>query len=304
LAENFELIIVGAGPAGLAAGLYGARMGLNTLVVGEILGGLATEAALIENYPGVEPVTGLELMDRLHRQAAKYGAKIHAPETVLELVLHGEEKKVKTDRNLYSCRAVIIATGCAPKKLGVPGEEKFKGKGVSYCATCDGPFFKDKTVMVVGGGNSAVSGALHLKDLAKKVYLVHRRSQLRADAVLRERLEESGVEILWDTLVKSIEGNGHVARVQLANSLTGEEAALPVDGVFIYVGEAPQSKLAEKAGVRVDGEGFILVNRKQETSLKAVYAAGDVTGNVRQVGVAVGEGITAAVNAYRYLKGG
>lgn len=302
--EDYELIIVGAGPAGLAAGLYGARMGLKTLIVGELLGGLATEASLIENYPGVEPIAGIELMDRLHRQAEKYGAEIHAPETVVELALQEKEKKVKTDRNLYSCQAVIIATGCALKKLEAPGEEEFKGRGVSYCATCDGPFYRGKDVMVVGGGNSAVAEALYLKDLARKVYLVHRRDRLRADDVLKERAAKSGIEIFWNNVVKSIEGNDRVTHVRLVNTKTGEEIVLPVDGVFIYVGEAPQSRLAEKAGVKVDSEGFIVVNRKQETNVESVYAAGDITGNVQQIGVAVGEGITAAVNAYHNIRSG
>jgi len=204
----------------------------------------------------------------------------------------------------FSSNAVIIATGCTHRKLGSPGEEKFRGRGVSYCATCDGPLFKGKRVMVVGGGNSAVTEALYLTGVAGKVYLTHRRDNLRADDVLKKRLLESKVEILWKSQVRSIEGDNVVQRVRVSEGEAGKERIVEVDGVFISIGEDPQSELAVKAGVETESNGYIRVNRRQETNVKGVYAAGDVVGGVRQIGTAVGEGITAAVNAYLYITGG
>ena len=301
--KDYDLIIVGSGPAGLSAAIYSARLGLKTLVLGETLG-LASEAAIIENYPGFKKISGFELMQKILEQTVEAGAEVKIPEKVTELALEDETKKVKTEDETYTCKAVVIATGCTHRKLNVAGEEEFRGKGVSYCATCDGPLFKGKRVAVVGGGNSAAVAALYLKDLASKVFLIHRRGELRAEAILRRRILESGIELILDSEVKAIEGKNLVEKLVVVNKRTGEEKHVEVDGVFICVGEKPQSELAKKAGVLVDREGFIVVNRKQETNLKAVYAAGDVTGNVRQIGVAVGEGITAAINAYLQLKGG
>jgi thioredoxin reductase (NADPH) len=303
LPEKHDLIIIGAGPAGLAAGIYGARMGLRTLVIGETLGGMAVESPLIENYPGFTQISGFELVNRMREQAEKYGANVLVPEKAVEIDLKDREKAVITDRDAYTADALIIATGSTHRKLGVPGEEEFKGRGVSYCATCDGPLFKGRRVMVVGGGNSAVVEALYLKGIAGKLYLAHRRDDLRADAILKKRILESDVEILWNSEVKAIEGDTLVRRVRIFNNKKKEERVVNVDGVFIRVGEAPQSGLARKAGIAVDKEGFIVVNRNQETSMEGVYAAGDVTGGVRQIGVAVGAGITAAVNAYLYVSG-
>jgi len=301
--EHYDIIIVGSGPAGLSAAIYSARFGLKTLVLGETLG-LASEATIIENYPGFKKISGFELMEKIREQAEEAGATIKTPETVTELDLKNKVKKVKTTNKTYTCEAIIIATGCTHQKLNIPGEEEFRGKGVSYCATCDGPLFKDKKVAVVGGGNSAIAAALYLKDLASKVSLIHRREDFRADQILKKRVLDSNIELILNSEVKSIEGKDFVEKILVVNNKTGEKRLVEVDGVFIYVGEKPQSELAKKAGVLVDKEGFIVVNRKQETNLEAVYAAGDVTGNVRQIGTAVGEGITAAVNAYLYLKGG
>ncbi len=304
MTERYDLTIVGAGPAGLSASIYGARMGLKTLVLGEVLGGMAAENALIENYPGFAQISGFELSMKMREQADRYGAVIRYPERVEALSLEGIEKEVKTGQMSFSSKAVIVATGCTHRKLGVPGEEKFRGRGVSYCAACDGPLFKGKRVMVVGGGNSAVTETLYLTGVAGKVYLVHRRDDFRADAVLKKRVLESDVEILWKSQVRSIEGDDVVRHVRVLDGETGRERIVDVDAVFASVGEVPQSELVAKAGVETDSEGYIHVNRRQETSIEGVYAAGDVAGGVRQIGTAVGEGITAAVNAYLYIVGG
>ena len=303
MAEHYNVIIVGAGPAGLSAAIYTARMGLKTLVIGETLG-MAAEASIIENYPGFIQISGLELVEKMREQAENCGAVLHIPETALKLELKEKNKKVETDGGTYTCEAVIIATGCTHKKLNIPGEEEFKGKGVSYCATCDGPLFRNRKVLVVGGGNAAAMAALYLNDLASKVFLVHRRSDLRAEEVLKKRVLNSSIQVLWNSEIKKINGNKKVESVTILNNKTGEEKLVEVDAVFIYVGEQPRNELVKDAGVTLDKEGFIVVNRKQETNLEGVYASGDVTGGVRQIGTAVGEGIVAAVNVYLYLKGG
>lgn len=304
MTERYDLTIVGAGPAGLSASIHGARMGLKTLVLGEVLGGMAAENALIENYPGFAQISGFELSMKMREQADRYGAVIRYPERVEALSLEGIKKEVKTGQMSFSSKAVIVATGCTHRKLGVPGEEKFRGRGVSYCAACDGPLFKGKRVMVVGGGNSAVTETLYLTGVAGKVYLVHRRDDLRADAVLKKRVLESDVEILWKSQVRSIEGDDVVRHVRVLDGEAGRERIVDVDAVFASIGEVPQSELAAKAGVETDSEGYIHVNRRQETNIEGVYAVGDVAGGVRQIGTAVGEGITAAVNAYLYIVGG
>jgi len=304
LPEQYQLLIAGAGPAGLSAGIYGARMGLKTVVVSEVLGGQASENSLIENYPGFDRISGMELSEKMREQAEKWGVTLRVPERIVEFALQGEEKVVKTDQEIYSGLALIIATGAAHRKLGVPGEEEFRGRGISYCGTCDGPLFKGRTIAIVGGGNSAAVDTLILKDLAGKLYLIHRRDDLRADQILKERILKSNVTVLWHTEVKSIEGDRLVRRLRLFNNKTSAESVLEVDGVFIRVGEEPQSGLAKKAGVAVDETSHIVVNQKRETNIPGVYAAGDVTGGVYQIGTAVGDGITAAVNAYLFMTGG
>jgi thioredoxin reductase (NADPH) len=269
-----------------------------------MLGGMAAEATSVENYPGFTQISGFELMEKMRTQAELCGVTLRTPETVSDMFLEGEEKTVKTDVDIYSTKALIIATGCTHRKLGILGEEEFRGRGVSYCATCDGRFFKSKHVMVVGGGNTAVHEALYLKELADKVYLTHRRDDLRADATLKRRILECGVEVLLNSEVQSIEGEDQVKLVRIRNNKTEEEKIVKVDGVFVSVGVLPRSEEAKKAGVSTDPTGFILANKKQETNIKGVYAAGNVTASVHQIGVAVGEGITAAVNAYLYVNRG
>ena len=303
--EHWEVIIVGAGPAGLTAGIYTARSGLKTLILEEkIPGGLVAEAPIIENYPGFpEGIRGPDLVDRMVRQAGAAGVEIRSWEGATRMELSGEEKVVETKKGAYSANAVILAMGASHKKLGVPGEEEFAGRGVSYCALCDGPLFKGKRVLVVGGGNSAVASAQYLAGIGVETKLAHRRSRLRAGERAERELVERGVEILWNTELREIRGESLVESVKLYNNSTGEEWEMNVDGVFIQVGEKPNSEVAADAGVEVDEDGYIKVDRRQRTNIRGVYACGDITNNpVKQIGTAVGQAIVAATEAYGYIR--
>jgi thioredoxin reductase (NADPH) len=302
--EHWDLIIIGGGPAGLTAGIYGARSGLKTLILEEkTVGGATAESPLIENYPGFPAISGRELVDKMAEHCRKFGVTIKEIEGARELNLSGEKKIVKTDQASYSASAVIIATGCHYRELGVPGENEFKGRGVSYCAVCDGAFFKGKRVLVIGGGNSAATSALYLSNVASNVKLVHRRDQLRAEEALFRNLQERKVEFIWNSMVKEIRGDVKVKSVVVYNKKTGETKEIEVDGVFVQVGEVPNSQLAVKAGVKVDEGGYIIVDGRQRTNIAGVFAAGDVTnGPVKQVGTAVGQAIVAATQAFGYVK--
>ncbi len=303
--EHWDLIVVGAGPAGLTAGLYGARSGLRTLVLEEKTpGGAAAETPLVENYPGFyEGISGRELVEKMTKHCRKVGANVNELERVTGLDLQGEKKVVKTDRTAYTASAVIIASGCHYRSLGVPGEEEFRGRGVSYCAVCDGAFFKGGRVLVVGGGDSAVVSAIFLANLASDVKLSHRRAQLRAEGALVKDLQAQKVEVLWNTELKEIKGDVKVRSVVLINNKTGETKEINVDGVFVQVGEVPNSQVAKEAGIEVDRAGYIIVDNRQRTNIAGVYAAGDVTiGSVKQIGTAVGEAIIAANETFGYIK--
>ncbi len=303
--EHWDLIIVGAGPAGLTAGLYGARSGLKTLVLEEKTpGGAAAETPLVENYPGFyEGISGRELVEKMTEHCRKVGARINELERVAELDLKGEKKLVKTDRAAYTASAVIIASGCHYRSLGVPGEKEFRGRGVSYCAVCDGAFFKGGRVLVVGGGNSAVVSAIYLANLASDVKLAHRRAQLRAEEALAKDLQAQKVEVLWNTELKEIKGDVKVRSVILTDNKTGETKEINVDGVFVQVGEVPNSQVVQDAGVEVDKGGYVVVDDRQRTNIKGVYAAGDVTtGPIKQIGTAVGQAIVAATEAFGCIK--
>ncbi|MGC9345905.1 MAG: thioredoxin-disulfide reductase, partial [Candidatus Bathyarchaeales archaeon] len=303
--ESWELIIIGAGAAGLAAGIYGARSGLKTLILEEKLaGGTTADAPLIENYPGFLSISGRELVQKMVAHCKKFDVEIHELEKVLSLDLKGEKKIVKTDKAAYDAQAVIIASGTHYRELDVPGEKELYGRGVSYCGLCDGPLFKGKRVLVVGGGNAAVITALYIAELASEVKLAHRRGMLRAEEALVKALKDrKNIEISWDTEVKEIKGEQAVNKVILFNNKTGETKELPVEGVFVQVGEVPNSQLAKEAGVEVDDGGYIVVDVRQRTNIAGVYAAGDVTNHpVKQVGTAVGQGITAALEAYGYIR--
>ena len=303
--KNFDLIVVGAGPAGLTAAIYGARSGLKTLVLEEkFSGGLLAEAPLIENYPGLrEGISGFELANRMEAQAKAFGAQINSPEKVISLVLEGKIKTLKTGKDTYVARAIILALGCEYRKLNILGEEEFRGKGVSFCVTCDGPFFKKKKVLVVGGGNSAATSALYLSTLASDVKLIHRRDVLRADRILVDRLNKNGIGIILNAVPREIKGDTMMRGMILEDIKTGEKRHIEADGIFVQIGEEPNSKVAKDAGVATTNEGYILVDERQRTNIEGVYAAGDITNRpIKQVGTATGQAIVAALEALAYLK--
>jgi thioredoxin reductase (NADPH) len=303
--ESADLIIIGAGAAGLAAGIYGARSGLKTLILEEKLGGGTTaDAPLVENYPGFQSIIGMELAQKMVAHCRATGVAIREFEKVSSLDLKSERKIINTSRTAYESKAVIIASGAYYREIGVPGEKEFRGKGVSYCGICDGPLFRGKRVLVVGGGNSAVITALYLADLAAEVKIAHRRDSFRAEEALVKALEaKKNVTILWNSEAKEIKGEKLVDKAVIFDGKTGETKELPVDGVFVQIGEAPNSQQAKEAGVEVDEDGYVKVDIRQRTNIAGVYAAGDITNHpVKQVGTAVGQGITAALEAYGYIR--
>ena len=303
MGNSYQLIIIGGGPAGLSAGLYAARSRLHTLLIERVIpGGQIMNAELVENYPGFpQGISGAELGSLMEQQATRYGLEI-AMADVEGVEFGGEEKIVNTSEGQYRAKALIIAGGSEYSKLGVPGEEELRGRGVSYCATCDGAFFNDQVISVVGGGNVALNDALFLTRFASKVIVIHRRDQLRATKILQERaFAKPKLEFLWDTVVESIEGDSQVRELRLRNVKTKEESRLEVSGVFIAVGLRPNTGYLEGL-LALSPEGFILVNDQMETGVPGVFAAGDIrAGSARQISSAVGDGATAAISAERFL---
>ncbi|MBI4284031.1 MAG: thioredoxin-disulfide reductase [Chloroflexi bacterium] len=301
--NRYDVIIIGGGPAGLTAGLYTSRARLNSLVIERgMFGGQIADAERIENFPGFpEGINGFELGQLIYQQATKYGLKTLAAEAT-GVELQDGQKVVKTTEGDFISRVVIIAGSSKRQKLGVPGEEEFTGKGVSYCAVCDGAFFKEQTVAVVGGGNAAISEALYLVRFASKVTVIHRRHQLRATAILQERVfAEPKIAFRWDSAVERIEGRDFVERLRLRNLLTGEESALEVAGIFVAIGVKPDTDYL-KGIVTLGPVGHIITNEKMETSVPGILAAGDIRQNSgRQAITAAGDGATAAIYAERFL---
>ncbi|MBA7524785.1 Thioredoxin reductase [subsurface metagenome] len=299
--KDYDLIVVGAGPAGMTAGMYGVRSGLETLMVEKgICGGLSNEAPEIENYPGFKKVGGMELAEKMKEQVAEY-AEIKELEEVKKIEFVKKEWVVITEKDSYRSKAVIISTGTKHRRLGVKGEDEFLGRGISYCAACDGFFFRDKPVIVVGGGDSAVREALYLKNIGCEVTLIHRREKLRAERYLEKNLEKAGVHILWNSVLKEIKGDKAVRSVVRYDREREIEDELPVEGLFISIGEEPVNELAAHVGIETDKNGYIITDKSQRTNLERVYAAGDITGGVRQVVVACAEGAIAATSAYNDL---
>jgi len=299
-----ELIIVGGGPAGLTSAIYSARALIDTLVIEKMLpGGQPVLTTFIENYPGFpEGISGPELAERLESQAGKFGAKIITSRPVLNISRKEEGFEIKTEMESFLGKAVIVATGTSPRKLNVPGEEEFTGRGVSYCAVCDGAFYRDRVVAVVGGGDSAMDEYIYLTRFASKVFVIHRRNQLRAEKILQERaFSNPKISFIWDTVVQSIEGDRKVELLKLKNVKTGEISELKVDGIFVYIGSTPNSSMVKDL-VELDENGFIITDNCMKTSVPGLFAAGDVRNtNFRQLATAIGDGAIAANSAERYL---
>jgi thioredoxin reductase (NADPH) len=299
-----DLIIIGAGPAGLSAGLYAARARLKTLVLERLSpGGQVLMTDWVENYPGFpDGISGFELVDKMRRQAERFGLIIENRE-VKRLELSPEEKFVVTEKGTLETKALILASGATPKRLGVEGEGLLTGKGISYCATCDGPFYRDQEVALIGGGDTAVEEAIFLTRFASKVNLIHRRDELRATKLLRERaMAQERIHFIWDTVVTRIVGETEVKGVDVRNVKTGQTSHLPVQGVFIFVGYSPNNELVNGL-LEQDGSGFVTTDNDMQTSVPGVFAAGDIRSKIlRQVVTAVGEGAAALFSAERYLE--
>lgn len=300
--KHYDIVIIGAGPAGLAAGLYAARARRSTLLIERnVTGGQIALTAIIENYPGIEEIDGFELGQTMQRQAVKYGMEV-AYANVTSLDRREGVHIVHTTEGDFSAKALIITGGADYNKLGVPGEERLTGKGVSYCATCDAAFFKDQVVAVVGGGDAAMDEGLFVTRYASKVYVIHRRGELRASAILQERaFAEPKMEFIWNTVVTEIEGVDAVERLKLHNVVTGEDSALDAAAIFIFIGHHPNSEYL-RSYVKMDEGGHIYVNDWMETEVPGLFAAGDIRVNsARQVVSAAGDGATAAIRADHYI---
>jgi thioredoxin reductase (NADPH) len=297
-----ELVIIGGGAAGYTAGIYAVRSGIKTVVIEKgIGGGLANVSPKIENFPGFESISGMDLMEKMKKHASKY-ADIHFNEEVKKIEKSNDIFKISTDKKTYDVKAIILCTGTEYRKLNAPGEKELTGKGVSYCATCDGFFFKDKKVAVIGGGNTALIESIYLKQIGcKEVYVIHRRDRLRAEDAYKNEAVEKGVKIIYNTYVEAIKGNQKVDFLELKNVDSGEKSKLYVDGVFISIGEVPINTFAKELGVKLDERGYVIVDRQQRTNVKGVYAAGDITGGLRQVVTACAEGAIAALSSTEVL---
>lgn len=299
----YDLIIIGSGPAGLAAAIYAQRAKLDTVVIEEnfVSGGQVVTTYEVDNYPGLPGISGMDLGTTLREHAEKMGA-VFIRDKVLGLELEGPDKIVTGKKETYHARTVILATGAKHRMLGVPGEEELSGMGVSYCATCDGAFFRGKTVAVAGGGDVAVEDAIFLARTCEKVYLIHRRDELRAAKILQERLMAlDNVEILWDTVVDEIRGENKVESLLLTQKKTGEKKELPVDGIFIAVGITPNSELVQ-GKLEMDEQGYIRAGEDGVTSVEGVYAAGDVrTKQLRQILTAASDGANCVTSVQNLL---
>lgn len=300
----YDLIIVGSGPAGLTAAIYAARFALNTLVIGSSPGGQVAESGRIDNYPGFKAIEGWDLTQRMIEQVINFGVEI-INEEVISIKPKGELFVVDVGERTYEARSVILAIGVKPRKLGVPGEEELIGKGVSYCALCDAPLYKDKVVAMIGGGDSALDGALELSEHAQKIYLIHRREEFRAKPDFVNRAKNNPqIEFILNTNVTRINGEDRVESINLDNSHRGKNE-LPVEGVFIEIGNIPDRTLAKSLGLDSDEIGYIKVFGDMSTNIKGVFAAGDITNGMngmKQIVTACAGGAIAAKSVYEYLR--
>jgi thioredoxin reductase (NADPH) len=302
LLMDYELAVIGAGPAGFSAAIYAKRSGISTIVFDRGGGGgLLQLAPNIENYAGFESIPGIDLVEKMKQHAGKY-ADFHFYEEVTEVKQSGTGFTVKTNKAQYPVGAVILCTGTEHKKLEVPGEAELVGKGVSYCATCDGFFFREKRVIVVGGGNTALMEAIFLKQIGcAEVTVVHRRNQFRAEKIYEEEARAKGVRFIFDTIVEEIHGKDNVQSVSLFHLETTKRSQVLVDGVFASVGVLPQNEIARELKLQMSDDGYVVVDREQRTSLRGVYAAGDITGGLRQVITACAKGAVAALSSTEVL---
>ncbi len=298
----YDVVIIGGGPAGLTAGIYVKRAMLDALLIERMgIGGQIIITDLVENYPGFLEISGGDLAGKFEEHAKKFGLEMKSMSDVEAIDDKGKIKIIKTAEGDVETKSVIIAAGTTPRKLGAKGELEFTGRGVSYCATCDGFFFRDKIVVVIGGGDSAITEAIYLSKIAKKVIIVHRRNALRAEKINQEHaFANPKISFIWDTILEEITGKNIVERVILRNVKTEEISEIKTDGVFIYVGLIPNTQFVD---VKKDEWGFILANDKMETSVKGIFVAGDCRVTpLRQIATAVGDGAIAAVSAERYLE--
>jgi thioredoxin reductase (NADPH) len=295
-----DLVIIGAGPAGLTAGIYAARSGLRSVIIERgALGGQVATTPVVENYPGLTQVGGKTLVDLMTTHALQY-ANIFQGEEVVD-IRPGDPITVLTSRRRFLARAVLLATGASYKHLGAPGESRLSGHGVSYCSTCDGPLFKGKKVVIAGGGNSAVTEALHLHNIGVQVTIVHRRDALRAQEHLTKNIFANKIPVLFDTEIKEIRGKDRVEDVLLYNVKTKETKPMKVDGVFIAIGYTPTVELAKKLGIELTAEGYIKRDSRHRTNLPGIYTAGDVEGGYKQIVTATGQGAEAALAIFEDL---
>ncbi|MBO8181507.1 MAG: thioredoxin-disulfide reductase [Archaeoglobus sp.] len=300
--EEFDLIIVGAGPAGSTAAIYGVRYGLKVAFF-ETVDPVSqlTLTPTIENFPGFEG-NGFDLLQKMKDQATKFGA-VHKFENVEQISKDGDYFIVKTDTGIYRAKAIIIATGGKHREIGIPGEREFVGRGVSYCATCDGNFFRGKKVAVIGGGNTAVEEAIYLKEIGCDVVLIHRRDELRADKAYQDEFFSRNIPVIWNSIPRKIEGNEVVERLVLYNRVEDREFSIDVSAVFVAIGITPATEIVAGLGVERNSMGYIKVNKKQETNVPGVFAAGDCCDNpLKQAITACGDGAVAANSAFEFIK--
>lgn len=300
----YDVIIAGAGPAGMTAAVYASRANMDTLMIERgVPGGQMADTEDIENYPGYESILGAELSNKMFEHAKKFGAE-YAYGDIKDVEDHGDYKVVIAGDKQFKTKALIITTGAQYRKLGIPGEEELTGRGVSYCAVCDGAFFKDKELVVIGGGDSAVEEGMYLTRFAKKVTVIHRRDELRAQKILQDRaFDNEKMDFIWDTVVEKVnEENGKVGSVSCHNTKTDEKYDLPIDGVFVYIGMDPLGEPFKSLGI-VDEEGYIPSDENMETKVPGVYSAGDIrVKDLRQIVTATGDGSIAAESAQKYIE--
>lgn len=299
----YDVIIIGAGPAGMTASIYTSRANLTTLMLEKKFpGGQMLSTGEIENYTGYDEISGPELSEKMFNHSKKFGTEFDFGE-IIDIELSGNYKIVKTSDKEYKCKSVIIATGTEARLLNIEGEAEFSGKGVSYCAICDGAFFRNKNVVVIGGGDSAVEEALYLSNLAKEVTVIHRRDQLRAEKILQERaFSKENIKFIWDSIPKKISGEKKVSHITIENVKTNEQTEINADGIFIYIGMIPQTDIFKKLNI-LDDRNYVVTDKNLSTSIPGVFCAGDARQKeIRQVITAASDGSIAAQSAYKYVE--